>query len=511
MDKQLESDVVVIGGGVTGAAIARELSQYKVNVILVEKSEALCGYGQTKGSVGLIYSGIFKLVSIYMKSVFLSPGEPLYEHGTFTEKLEKDGFKIWHEEWLDQLDIENRPLGCLMVATEDRIEPLKSTLKLGKELGGKFAQSEWVDRDFILGKEPNVNKEVVAGLWATSHQITSTHPWELVFALLDNAQDNGVRVIRGAEVTGVCHNGDTQIVETTKGAIKTRFIINAAGAGADRVAAMGGAVDWKVDTQRGALFVVDKQKSAELCGEGENVITFPGNPGWMEWMYTTLDRNLLLNVGPYKPTKDRYMVEVTQADYELGISIARKIMPAISEKDIIRAWSVSRAYHTRSPEEHILEPCSTNPRFINAKVRLPGLVIAPAAAKYVMQLLGDAGLELTTKLDFNPYRKAIPRFRHLSDGEREKLIAQDSRYGHVVCRCETITEGEIVEAIKRGAATVQEIKYRTRSGMGRCQGGFCRPRVVQILARELDIPVTQALERDAPVVLYESKELLKVC
>jgi glycerol-3-phosphate dehydrogenase len=508
MAKQLESDVVVIGGGVTGSAIARELSRYKLRTVLVEKSEALCGYGQTKGSVGLLYSGMFKLVSIYMKSVFLSPGEPLYEHGSFTEKLEYDGFRIWHEEWLDQLDIEHRPLDCLMVATEDRMDALQKTWDLGQELGGKFAEMKWVDRDFILKKEPNVNPEVVSGLFNTSHQVTSTHPWELVFALLDNAQDNGLEVIRGAEVIGICRTGDAQIVETTKGAIKTRFIVNAAGAGADRVAAMGGAVDWKVNTQRGALFVLDKQRSAELVGEGENVITLPGNPGWMEWMYTTLDRNLLLNVGPYQPTKDRYMVEVTQADYELGLSIAKKLMPAISERDIIRSWSVARAYHTRSPEDHILEPCSTNPRFINAKVRLPGLVIAPAAAAYVLQLLGDAGLELTTKPDFNPKGKAIPRFRHLSDAERGKLIAQDSRYGHVVCRCETITEGEIVEAIKRGATTVQEVKYRTRSGMGRCQGGFCRPRVIQILARELGVPVTQVLEREAPVVFYKSKELL---
>lgn len=507
MKEQLECNVVVIGGGVTGAGIARELSQYKVNTILVERSEALCGYGQSKGSVGLLYRGLFKLLSIYTKAVFVPPGQPIYEHQTLTEKLERDGWQIWHDEWLDQLEIEHRPLGALMVATKDRLDALERIWDLGHELGGTF-EMQRVDRDFIFEKEPNVNEGVVAGLWGTSHQIISTHPWELVFALSDNARQNGVKVMRGAGVIGVCHDGDIQIVETTKGAIKTRFIVNAAGANADRIAAMGGAVDWRVNAQRSPLFMLDKQRSAELAS-GENAITLPGNPGWMEWMYPTLDRNLCLNCGPYRTTKDRFMVDVSADDYELGFSIAKKVMPAISEKDIIRAWSVSRAYHTRSPEEHILEPCSTNPRFINAKVRLPGLIISPAVAKYVVQLLGDAGLELTTKPDFNPYRKAIPRFRHLSDEERGELIAKDSRYGHVVCRCETVTEGEVVEAIKRGAATVQEIKYRTRAGMGRCQAGFCRPRVTQILARELDIPVTQVLEREAPAVLFRSKELLK--
>ena len=129
----------------------------------------------------------------------------------------------------------------------------------------------------------------------------------------------------------------------------------------------------------------------------------------------------------------------------------------------------------------------------------------------MVELLGDAGLALVTKPDFNPYRTEIPRFRDLSDGERRRLIAQDVRYGHVVCRCETITEGEIVEAIKRGARTVAGVRYRTRAGMGRCQGGFCGPRVVNILARELNIPVTQVMDSSlgSSIVPFKSKELLR--
>ena len=188
----------------------------------------------------------------------------------------------------------------------------------------------------------------------------------------------------------------------------------------------------------------------------------------------------------------------------------KKFVPEISEKDVIRTYVGMRVFNTRDPEENIIEPSSTNPRFINVAVRLPGVIPALPVAKYVVELLGHAGLELVTKPDFDPYRNAIPRFRHLSGSERSQLIAQDARYGHVVCRCETVTEGEIVEAIKRGARTVAGVKYRTRAGMGRCQGGFCSPRVVGILTRELNIPATEVVDSSfgSPVLPFESKELL---
>jgi glycerol-3-phosphate dehydrogenase len=190
----------------------------------------------------------------------------------------------------------------------------------------------------------------------------------------------------------------------------------------------------------------------------------------------------------------------------------KRYIPEISEKDIIRTFVGMRVFNARDPEENIIEPCSTNPRFINAAVRLPGIASSLPIARYVVGLLGDAGLELRTRSDFNPFRTAMPRFRDLPVSEQNSLIAKDPRYGHVVCRCETITEGEIVEAIKRGARTIAGVKYMTRAGMGRCQGGFCGPRVVGILARELNIPVTQVMDSGpgSPIVPFESKELLQV-
>ena len=158
-----------------------------------------------------------------------------------------------------------------------------------------------------------------------------------------------------------------------------------------------------------------------------------------------------------------------------------------------------------------MEVSKGNPNFLNAVTRLPGLSFTPAMAKYIVSLLSNQGLELIEKTDFNPRsRKRLPKVSELPDEERKKLIAQDPRYGHIVCRCEEVSEGEIVEAIRRGARTVTGVKYRTRAGMGRCQRGFCGPRVLEILARELDIPMTEVTQMGglSRVLLYRGKELL---
>lgn len=504
MKKQLEADVVIIGAGITGTGIARELSKYKVKTIVVEKAGYISA-GQTKASVGTIYVGLGLLQSLVLKSV-MAPDAPLYDPNSLKMQLLEEGFQMWPQ-LFQELDIQHKWLTVLVAArNEKELGDLEFLRKLGEGIGGSYADTRWADRATCFELEPHLTKEVIAGLYSDGYHIRIS-PWELAIALSDNAKQNGVEFILNVEVTGISQKNGYQIVETAQGPIKTKYVVNAAGLFADVVADMGGARDWDLAFAKNQMIVLDKRVS----GLVRTFLTTPMYPGIVTIWSPTLDDNVLLDLGTYERTENRNDLACYRHEYIGNIKIARWLVPEISEKDIIRAFTGMRAFNARDPEEHIIEPSSTNPKFINVAVRLPGLTPNPAIAKYVVGLLGDAGLELVTKPDFNPYRKAIPRFRDLSDGEREKLIAQDPRYGHVICRCEMITEGEIVEAVRRGARAVTGIKYRTRAGMGRCQGGFCGPRVVSILARELNVPATQIMDSGlgSPVVPYKSKELLQ--
>ena len=255
-----------------------------------------------------------------------------------------------------------------------------------------------------------------------------------------------------------------------KGPIKTNFIVNAAGKYADLVADMGGARNWGLQYRKTQIMMLDRRTK----GLVNTVLNFPAKPAYIETILPR-DDNIMIQCGTYDITENPEDIGTSREGFRRGMSIARSMVPNISERDIIRSFVGVRPFNTRDLEDHIVEFSSTNPRFLNVVIRLPGFIGAPPMARHVVRMLADAGLKLINKPDFNPYRKAIPRFHDLSDGQRKELIAQDPRYGHVLCRCETVTEGEIVEAIKRGARTVEGIKMRTRAGMGRCQSGFCSP------------------------------------
>jgi glycerol-3-phosphate dehydrogenase len=503
---QWETDVVIIGSGVTGTTLARELSRYKVDAIVVEKGSDAGSQGQTKASGGMIYTGLIMLMSFILKSV-MAPDAPLYDPESQKIKWLEQGFDM-AAHWLEELDVAYHPLTTMVVATnKEEIEALKSLVKFGESIGTiRYASARWADSKMVFDMEPHMAKDVVAALYSEGDLI-HTSPWDIAIAQAENAQQNGIRFIFDTEVTGVLQKNGYQIVETSQGPIKTRFIVNAAGIFADMVADMGGARDWNLAFVRNLPSILDKRTSRLV----NTCLNRPPVPGKGPICYPTTEGNVKIETGPYVVPRDRYDTGAYPGEAMQNLLEAKRYIPEISEKDVIRTFVGMRVFNTRDQEENIIEPCSTNPRFINAAVRLPGIIPALPIARHLVELLGDAGLELTTNPDFNPFRKAIPRFRDLPESERSKLIAQDPRYGHVVCRCETITEGEVVEAIKRGARTVAGVRYATRAGMGRCQGGFCGPRVVSILARELNIPATQIMDSGpgSPIVPFKSKELLR--
>jgi glycerol-3-phosphate dehydrogenase len=504
MEKQLEADVVIIGGGMTGAAIARELSRYKLDTVLVERGGELCA-GQSKATLGMIYTGLVMLQSMIIKTV-ISPGLPPYEPHTMKMRWSEEGYAKGWPQWLKELDIKHRYLPVLVVARdEEQLKNLNILGELGKSIGGVYADIRRVNREEILAIEPNVNPHVISGLYAEGHAM-DIFPPEATIALAENAVQNGVRIMLDAGVTGVVRHGGYQIVETVKGPIKTNFVVNAAGKYADKVADMGGARDWGLQFRKSQLMMLDRRTK----GLVNTVLNFPAAPAVVECIIPR-DDNIMVLCGTYDPTENPEDTGTSREGFKRGMAIAKSMVPGISEEDIIRSFVGVRTFNTRDLEDHIVEFSSTNPRFLNVVIRLPGFIGAPPMSRHVVTMLAEAGLELISKPDFNPYRKAIPRFHDLSDDERRELIAQNPQYGHVVCRCETVTEGEIVEAIRRGARTEEGVKMRTRAGMGRCQSGFCGPRVIGILARELNIPVTRVTKRsaDSEFLLCNSKELLQ--
>jgi glycerol-3-phosphate dehydrogenase len=499
----LETDVLIIGGGIIGASIARELSKYKVNVTLVEKGADLCS-GITKSSHGTIAKGAELAFSLILKSI-MAPDAPLYVPESLKSRLLNDGFNA-SDEILHDLDIAHKHTTTLVVARNKKeLQTLTLMQTLCKEMGEEVPI---IERQALVAQEPHITDKAFAALYDNAHSI-EVFPPDYVIALAENAQENGVTIRLETAVNEIDLCNDFHTVETTKDSIKARFIVNAAGKYADRVADMAGARDgWGLIFNRSQMILLDKH-----CGKLVNNFVFGAPvPGMFDLVAKLLPGNIYIGCGRYESITDREYLATTRDGYLSSLGRARGLFPAISENDVITSFVGVRVFNTRNPEEHVIEASQSNRRFINVIPRMPGITPAPAISKLVVELLADSGLQLIENATFNPFRKGMPRFVELPDSEREKLIAADSRYGHVVCRCETVTEGEAVEAIRRGARTVQGIKFRTRAGMGRCQGGFCGPRIVQILSRELDLPVPQVTMRggNSKIVLHNSKELLKV-
>lgn len=489
----LEADVLIIGGGFTGISIARELSKYKVKTIVVERGGEVAA-GASKATLGQIYTGLNMVGSMLLKSVVLPPGTPLtpeklHDPSMLVTRWSDEGFHEWSG-ILDDLDVGYKFTQLLILAkNEDQIDDLNKYVELGKAMGGIFADFRKVDRDEILALEPNVSKDVVTGLYAMGHVI-DVFPPEVVMAMAENAARNGVAIMLNTEVSRVLRDKDRQVVETTRGRIKADFIVNAAGGWADTVADMGGERDWGLQYNKTQIIVLDKRLKGLLNG----TVRWPNKPGQIQ-LVQARDNNIVVECGMYDPTHSPGDTGTIRENVIKGLAIAKTLVPALSEDDIISTFTGVRVFNTRDPGDHIVEFSPTNPKFLNVIIRLPGIIGALPMARHVVTMLGDAGLDLVSNSGFTPYRKAIPKFRELGNNERNELIARDPRYGRVVCRCESVTEGEIVEAIARGARTLDGIKFRTRSSMGRCQGNFCGPKIAAILARELAQPLDSVTKK----------------
>jgi glycerol-3-phosphate dehydrogenase len=478
--KKEPRDVVIIGGGAIGCAIAQRLSRYQLSVLIMEKNSDLC-FGGTKGTHAIVHSGL--------------PAE----NCPLMNRLVVQGNSMF-DEMCKNFDVPFIKTGKLLIAlNEEDLKILKNIKEAADKTG--VPNSRIVNQQEVRKMEPKISEQVISALYTPTTGFVSA--WGLTFALAENAMDNGVQISLNSKVKKIQFLPDQSLFEisTNEEKINSRYIINCAGLYADQVAEMVGDTTFHIKSLHMERYVLDER--IEFLN---HLVRSPRTSDFISPTKKEVNRhfsNILLGQTA-DPVQDRTDTQTTQDGLQHIIDFAISIFPNIRKRDIITGFAGLVALNSRTPD-YIIEPSREIARLINVSIGGSGVSAAPAIAVYVENLLNDQGIVLEEKKSFHPYRQGIVEFRNLSPQEKENLIKKDSRYGHVVCRCETVTEGEIVEAIRRGARTLDGVKYRTRAGMGRCQAGFCTPRVLEILSRELDIPVTDLTKKGKNSILLPLK------
>lgn len=472
------ADVVVIGGGIVGTAVLRELSKYDLKCILVEKEPDLA-MGTTKANSAILHAG------------FDAPT------GSLKAITNVRGNKLYHE--LEQeLDLDIKWTGSLVAATTDEeMATLQELLERGKANGVEGLKI--LSREEVLQKEKNLTS-VKGALWAPSAGVC--WPFGAALAFARCAVQNGAEVMRDCRVLGfIKEDGRITGVETSKGVIKTKYVVNAAGVYADEIAKLAGDESFTITPRKGEYILFDKTACSSLVFGV--VFPTPTKKSKGILVCTTTHGNTF--IGPNaQDMEDKEDHAVTAEGMNEIIASARKLIPNLPMGAAITEFSGLRA--VSSTGDFIIGASAVAGLYNAAGMQSPGLTAAPAVAEMLAEaIVKDSGAK--AKADFKAELPKKPVFNRLNWDKQAELIKENSLYGRVICRCETITEAEIVEAIHEscGARTVDGVKRRTRAGMGRCQGGFCGPRVTQILARELNIPVPEVLKERADSHMFYEK------
>ena len=462
--------IVVIGAGIVGSLIARELTKYDVEVILIEK-ELDVGWGVTKANSAIVHAG-YDDPPGSVRARFCAMGNKMYT------------------ELSEELDFELKRIGSLVVVFNDEeIRVLEELLKQGEKNG--VPNLKILDKDETLDKEPGLSYSVKASLWAPTAGITE--PWMVAIAAVENALDNGLKLHLDEKVIDiVVEKSRVKKVVTERGEYEADVIVNCAGLFADEIAKMAGAEYTPIYPRKGEYILLDKN-----AGNLVKRIIFPTPTDISKGILVlpTVDGGILLGPTAMDLSRDRKRdLATTREGLKEVVEKTKKMVPGIDLSYAIKTFAGLRP---ESPQRDFFIKASERIwGFINVMaMRSPGLTAAPAIAKYVVEKIiqEDLKINLQKKEDFNPYRKGIIRFAELPLDEWDEWIKKDPLAGKIVCYCNRVTEREIVEAIKRGARTLDGIKFRTRAMFGRCQGGFCMTRILKILARELGVDESEIL------------------
>ena len=459
----MKRDVVIIGAGVVGSSIARELSRYDLDILVLEKASDVCE-GTSKANSGIVHAG-FDAVPGTLKARFNVVGSRMME------ALSRE------------LDFSYKRNGSLVLCfSKDDIPKLEELKKRGEANG--VEEIVILTGDEVRKKEPAVSDEVVAALFAPTGGIVC--PFGLTIAMAENAAVNGAEFRFNEPVTSVEKTADGFKVTTPVETSECKAVVNAAGVYADAIHNMVCDDKMKITARKGEYCLYDKKVGGTVSS---TIFQLPGAYGKGVLVTPTVHGNLLL--GPTAmDTLDKEEVNTTKDGLDTVQATAGKSIKAVPFKSVITSFAGLRAHE--AGDDFVVGESSVKGFFDAAGIESPGLSAAPAIGVFLADLVGEY-LDSIKKAGFIAKRKGIPNVALASREERDRLIKENPMYANVICRCELVTEGEIVDAINRpvGATTIDGVKRRTRAGMGRCQAGFCSPKTLEILARELGKDITE--------------------
>ena len=453
-------DVIIIGSGVVGNAIAREMSRYNLKIGVLEKELGVCNETSARNS-GVLHAGFNN------------------KPGTLMAKFCVEGNQGF-DQVADELGVPFKRCGKLVVGfNEEDKQKLIAMKEQGEKNGVKGL--EIIGKDKIKEIEPNIDGEFA--MWSKTTGILN--PFLLTIALAENAAENGVEYYFANEVIDINRIDEIYNIKTVKDTYKARWVVNAAGLYSDKISKMIGIDDYTIHPCRGEYFILDEKVGSKLSLPAYPVPN-PKEGGLGIHLTPTIDGNVF--IGPsseYIEERDNY--SATQKIMDLLIKDGARIFPHIKREDFIRNFAGIRPKLASKEEggyhDFVIEMRDEVPNTINlVGIESPGLTSSTPIAKYVVSLLKQKE-KLTENENFNPIRKPIVTFVDKSIEEKEALIKENPDYGEVICRCQTITKAEIIEAINNplGVETLTGIKYRCRAMMGRCQGGYCETRIAGLL------------------------------
>ena len=470
-------DVLIVGCGIVGSSAAYELSKYKLDIAAVDRLNDIAGES-TRANSGIIHAGY----------------DP--EPGTLMAKLNVRGSALTRE-LCKKLDIAYKQNGSLVIAfNEDDKAVVEKLYRRGIE--NKVDGIEIISGDKARELEPNLSAEIICALNVPGGAIVS--PWDLAVALAETAARNGVKFTLGAELTGIKRIDGGYLAITSKGEFKTRAIVNAAGLYSDTVHGFIKKPDFKILPNRGQYYLLDKSAGGMVS---RTIFQCPDKISKGILVSPTVHGNLL--VGPSSENiADCGDTATDSASLSNVLQTARRSVPGLNIRENIRNFAGVRAIS--DADDFIIREAEKN-FYDLAGIKSPGLTAGPAIAEELVRLMEASGVELERKSEFIDERR-VTKFRYLDGERRAAKIRENPAYGRMVCRCESITEGEIIDAFDSPIppTTVDAVKRRCHAGMGRCQGGFCSPKIIALIAERFNIDPAEVLkDRDGSYIITGEK------